>query len=354
MWRKHLAEIGWGLFSGLCLIFVASVAHWETIPFHLVWLGLAIVYGVHRWELGTALAVLAAVIVFSGAALLITAQQPGGPGLDELAEVPMMAAMFAAMVWYTERAKHAMASQRQVLEREREFVRDASHELKTPITVARGHAELIRASAPTGQIEDDADIVLDELSRLTRIADRLLLLMAAEHPDFLHVKEVSVDALMEQIARRWTASADRHWEVHSAAPGLVAADLDRLELAMDSLIENAVRFTGHDDTIAVTARSEAGTLVLSVADSGAGIPQDQLVRIFDRFARVDPDRGRGSGGTGLGLAIVRAIADAHGGSVGVTSDPDLGSTFSLRIPGYRAAERPLAHHPRPAVLDPTA
>lgn len=353
MLRRHSAEIGWGLFSGLCLIFVASVAHWETIPFHLVWLGLAIVYGVHRWQLGTALAVLAAVIVFSGAALFITAQQAGGPGLDEMAEVPMMASMFAAMIWYTERAKRAMTTQHEVLERERDFVRDASHELKTPITVARGHAELIRASASTRQIGDDADIVLDELGRLTRIADRLLLLMAAEHPNFLHVKEVSVDALMDKIARRWTASADRRWEIHSAAGGLVAADVDRVELAVDSLIENAVRFTSPADTIAVTARSEGGMLILSVSDTGSGIPEDQLTRIFDRFARVDPDRSRGSGGTGLGLAIVRAIADAHGGSVDVMSEPGLGSTFSLRIPGYRAADRAVARS-RTAVLNPTA
>lgn len=352
MLRKHSAEIGWGLFSALCLIFVASVAHWETIPFHLVWLGLAVVYGVHRWKLGTAIAVLVAVIVFSGTALFITAQQRGGPGLDEMAEVPMMAAMFAAMIWYTERAKNAMATQQQVLERERDFVRDASHELKTPITVARGHAELIRASAPIRQIEDDADVVLDELGRLTRIADRLLLLMAAEHPDFLHVREVPVDALMDQVARRWKAAADRRWEIHSDANGLVAVDMDRLELAMDSLIENAVRFTGPADTIAVTARSDGNTLVLSVADSGSGIPHDQLTRIFERFARADPDRGRSSGGTGLGLAIVRAIADAHGGSVDVTSDPGIGSTFCLRIPGYRPGERSLLR-PRQAVLNPT-
>ncbi len=353
MLRRHAAEIGWGLFSGLCLIIVATVASWETIPFHLVWLGLAIVYGVHRWELGTAISALVAVVVFTGVALFLTARQPGGPGLDEMAEVPMMAAMFVAMIWYTERAKRAMASQNSVLEREREFVRDASHELKTPITVARGHAELIRASASTLQVQDDADIVLDELARLTRVADRLLLLMAAEHPDFLHVKELSVDALMDRVARRWTPSADRRWEVHSAASGLVAADVDRVELALDSLIENAVRFTHANDTIAVTARSDGSTLVLSVADPGIGIASDQLSRIFDRFARVDPDRSRGSGGTGLGLAIVRAIAEAHGGSVSVISHPGHGSTFSLRLPGYREAEHASAR-PLAAVLDPTA
>lgn len=353
MLRRHSTEIGWGVLSGLCLVIVATTAHWTTIPFHIVWLGLAVVYGVHRWKLGTALVVLAGVVVFSGVAVFMTTQLPGGPGFDEMAEVPMMAAMFGAMIYYTERAKSALAARQRVLDGERNFARDASHELKTPITVARGHAELIRASVPAGQIREDADVVLDELSRLTRIADRLLLLMSAEHLDFLSRTGVPVDDLMNQVQRRWMPSADRHWRFDSRAPGLVIADQDRLELAIDSLIENAIAFTGPDDTVTVTAQPVGSLLMLSVTDSGAGIPEDQLSRIFDRFTRVDGGRGRGFGGTGLGLAIVLSIAHAHGGEVSVTSRVGLGSTFSLWLPGYRAFDL-AAPRSRRAILNPTA
>jgi signal transduction histidine kinase len=247
-----------------------------------------------------------------------------------------MASMFVAMVFYTERTKAATAAQQRMLERERDFVRDASHELRTPITIARGHVELLRESAGTQEAVGDADVVLDEINRLASISDRLLILAAAEHADFLDLRPVSVAPFLSRVVRRWETTTPRAWQLRVSARGWFPADQDRLELAIDSLIENAVKFTAPGDRIVVSADRVGEALAIEVGDSGEGIPADQISRIFDRFARADTDRTRARGGTGLGLAIVKAIVEAHGGRVAVQSAPGAGSAFRLELPGFHA------------------
>jgi len=222
-----------------------------------------------------------------------------------------------------------------LLERERNLVRDASHELRTPITVARGHAELIRQTE-TGQAAEDAEIILDELARLSRIAERLLILAAVEHPEFLRRAPIDLERLIVDTARRWSVAAPRRWRINAPVEGVLYADEERLQSTLDALIENAVKFTHEDDRITVVGRTEVTTAVIEVSDTGDGIPPEQLSRIFDRFSRVDEGRPRGNGGTGLGLAIVKAIVEAHGGSVQVSSQLGQGTTFSLHIPGFRS------------------
>jgi signal transduction histidine kinase len=132
----------------------------------------------------------------------------------------------------------------------------------------------------------------------------------------------------------------------------VHAHIDRLTLALDYLIENAVRHTRPDDSIELGLRREGSNAILKVSDSGDGIPPEHLERIFDRFARVDSGRSREVGGLGLGLAIVKSIAEAHGGSVWVESSPDLGSTFEILLPISLAPPRTTPAEP-PADLDLT-
>jgi len=340
--RRHWVEIAWGLFAAGNVAVILILTRWETIPFHFVWVSLTLVYGFRRWRLGTTIAVLTVVSVVTAGALLWTVTR-GHERLDEIAEVPLMAGMFVAMVWHATRRQAAMEevrrlaeSEHRLLERQREFVRDASHELKTPITVARGHAELIRASRPDPRIAEDVDVVLDELSRLSRLSERLLILAAAEHPGFLTIEPVQVEPLIVDMVRRWSRTASRRWLVAVQAEGSLPADRERLEVALDALIENAVKFTGDGDGISISGRAEGSTLIIDVADTGVGIARDQLGRVFDRFSRVDGDRGRRTGGTGLGLAIVKAIVEAHDGSVGVESEVGRGTTFEIRLPGFRA------------------
>ena len=150
--RSRWIEVAWATFAAVNVVVILTLSDWETIPFHFVWVSLTLVYGFRVWRLRTTMILLLVVIAVTGAALAWTVTR-GDEGPDELAEVPLMAAMFVAMVWHAhrrqaaiEKAKRLAESEHRLLEGQREFVRDASHELRTPITVARGHAELIRNS----------------------------------------------------------------------------------------------------------------------------------------------------------------------------------------------------------------
>ena len=233
-----------------------------------------------------------------------------------------------------------------MLEQQRRFLQDASHELGTPITVALGHAELIEQAATDPVVTQDARVVADELGRLRRLASRMLLLASAGSPDFLHLAPVEVEPLVVDALGRW-GHTPRRWTlgVEGVDEATVLGDRDRLALALDALIENAVAHTDVDGRITVGARLEAATVVLAVADSGGGIPATELERIFDRFARVDQHRNREAGGAGLGLAIVQAITEAHHGSVRAHSTLGQGSVFEVVLPQATAQPAPA---PRPA------
>jgi signal transduction histidine kinase len=338
--RRHWVEVAWAGFALANVAVIVLLSHWETIPFHFVWVSLTLVYGFRLWRLRTTMVVLLVVIVATGAALALSIAR-GHEGPDELAEVPLMAAMFVAMVWHAVRRQAAIdeagrlaESEHRLLMGQREFVRDASHEFRTPITVARGHAELIRESGPNGQVSKDIDVILDELGHLSRLSERLLLLTTAGHPGFLSPTEIPVDPFLEGLMRRWSPTADRDWQVRIECRGSVIADRERLETAIDGLLENAVNATRPGDAIRVGCRAEGETLVIEIADGGRGIRDEDLPRIFDRFSRVQIDRSRSDGGTGLGLSITKAVVDAHGGSIGVVSEEGAGATFWIRLNGF--------------------
>jgi two-component system, OmpR family, sensor kinase len=361
--RKYWVELAWGAFAAVNLAAMFRIGTAQTIPFHFVWVSLTLVYGFRIWGLDSTLLVCVAVCALTAGAFLgpIAA---GWIHVEELTEVPLMAGMFLAMVWHARRRAAAMEevkrladSERRLRERERDFVRDASHELRTPITVARGYAELIRAAHGASETGDDAGLILGELEKLTRISERLLTLARAEQADFLRRAPVDLEDLITRTARRWTAAADRRWQVEVSVDGELEADAERLESALDALIENAVAATAEGGRILLRARLEPDDddAVIEVVDDGVGIRPEHIDRVFDRFWRVDKDRGRERGGTGLGLAIVRAIVEAHGGSVGVTSVLGRGSTFTCRLPcfGCRPAEdafAPAAASSRPAIV----
>jgi signal transduction histidine kinase len=339
--RKHWVEIAWALFSGVCVAVVLALSRWETIPFHLVWVSLTLLYGFRVWRSSTTAVVLGVVMATTGAALAYVAVN-GQKGIDEVTEVPLMASMFVVMAWHAQRRQRAVEeasrsaeTERRVLDRQREFVRDASHELRTPITVARGHAELIRETTRDEQTVRDVDVILDEMGRLSKLSDRLLMLAGADHPGFLAFDDVFVGPLVTETIRRWGPTAHREWGSSVAAAGVVVADRERLGAALDALIENAVNATVAGDRISLSATAIGETLVLEVSDDGDGIAAEDIPQVFERFSRRERDRARGSGGTGLGLAIVKAIVEAHDGSVEVESAPGSGTTFRIQLPRYR-------------------
>lgn len=348
--RSYWLEIAWGLFSAINVSVILIWGQWDTVPFHFIWVSLTLVYGIRVWRRNATWAVLFAVSAITGAALVWsvvrTQQRP-----DEVAEVPLMAVMFLAMVWHAEREKAAMEEVRRLAEnehrlreRERDFVRDASHELRTPITVALGHTELVQSTVADPTVADDVGIIADELRRLSRIAERLLLLTSSEDPNFLSDTTLELEPLVTQVLRRWSTKS-RRWMVGELQELTVHGDSDRLTLALDCLIENAVRHTQPDDSIELSLRREGSTAVLEVSDSGDGISPEHLEQIFDRFTRVDSGRSREVGGMGLGLAIVKSIAAAYGGSVRVESSPNRGSSFELLLPIGSAPPRPMHMEP---------
>jgi signal transduction histidine kinase len=330
-------DVAWLVFAAANLVAMALVPRWETVPFHFIWVSLTIIYGYRVWgSFKTALA-LTAVVLATGTLLVYDVLRQGELA-DELTEVPLMGAMFLAMVWHAQRRRSAMEDLRRIsdanlrlLQRQRQFVQDASHELRTPITVALGHAELVERGGGDPVMTEDARIVIDELLRLRRLADRLLLLATTEDPDFLSRSSVDVAELLSATLQRW-APTDRRWRLGPVEPATVEGDPDRLELALDALVENAVKHTGPADEIRLGSRRRGDQISISVVDSGAGMPADQLATIFERFARLDQARTRDNGGVGLGLAIVQAIARAHGGTVQAKSTPGAGSAFELTLP----------------------
>lgn len=224
---------------------------------------------------------------------------------------------------------------------QRALLDDVGHELRTPLTIIRGHLEIMDAGDPR-DVDETRVLALDELDRMGRLVDELVLLAKSERPDFLSVQDVAVDGIVEGALERARALADRRWSVDAECGASIVGDKHRLMQALLQLVSNAVRHTDPGDEIAVGASLDAGTLRLWVRDTGEGVPAADQARIFNRFERGSSDRNRGPGGhgSGLGLTIVSAIAAAHGGRVVLSSLPGAGATFALELPGPTAGSVP--------------
>ena len=326
-------DVAWGIFALLNLVAIYVFADWETVPFHFIWVSLTILYGFRVWRLKSTLILLGVIIVVTGILLSVDIAKGAQP-LDELTEVPLMSAMFLAMVWHARRRMSATEEMRRIsdenlrlLERERRFIQNASHELRTPITVAIGHAELLQRATDPAIMATDAQVVLEELMRLRRLSERLLLLAVAERPDFLHRRPIEIEPVLVEALHRWSPTP-RQWRLGPTDEAVVEADADRLALAIDALVENAVKHTTPNDWIELSVHRNHG-VEIKVADSGTGIPPNDLEHIFERFARSDASRQRDNEGLGLGLSIVKTIAEAHGGELRVRSQLGAGSEFEI-------------------------
>lgn len=332
-------EIAWVAFALVNYAAMIAWPAWETIPFHFVWISLTLLYGFRVWAIRPTLIVLGCVMAATAISIGFDAFH-GIQLWGELFEVPLMAAMFLAMVWHARRrvdALHvaeALAEERwSMLERQERFVHDASHELRTPVTIARGHLELMRRSGTAPEL----DIALDELGRIDAMIERLLMLARADQPDFLMTTSIDVEALLEDVFMRWSELAPRAWRLGELAAGTLRADPERLRSALDALLENAVKYSPPHTTIELRSRVRGGTeLLIEIEDEGCGVPREAADRIFERFARVDSARTRSAGGVGLGLAIADAIARAHGGGCSLRS-ADHGSIFVVHLPLFTPA-----------------
>lgn len=210
---------------------------------------------------------------------------------------------------------------------QRRFLDDVGHELKTPITIVQGHLELMRERDPA-EVAATRELVLDEMERMSRLVEELILLAKTQRPDFLHPEYVDVAGLTSTLFDKVRALAPRDWRLDATAPVTAVLDPQRITQALLQLASNAVRHTDEDALVAVGSAADDNGLRFWVRDAGEGIEPAAQARIFERFRRGTAE-GEGSG---LGLAIVRGIARAHGGEVSVSSTLGQGATFVITIP----------------------
>jgi signal transduction histidine kinase len=306
----------------------------ETIPFHLLWIGLCLVYGFTVWQPTEMVVMVAISAVVTGGIMVYHAFQ-GHIEWAETAEVPLSVVLASVIAVYlrkrhlalTELARIAQEEHRRIAARQI-LVRQISHELRTPITIARGYTELIRNHAADQVVAEDTGIVLEELDKLAQITERLVTLIQVDGQ--LNREPVTLSTELTRIVRRWTPTADRNWKVQ-AAQGSVLANRERLEVALDCLLDNAIRYTKPGDSISVTGTIDSGSWGIEVADSGSGMTSAHADALTQ--ARAVPREELS--GTGLGLATVRSIAGSWGGNLLVRSVPGGGTQILLRFPGIQ-------------------
>jgi two-component system phosphate regulon sensor histidine kinase PhoR len=218
----------------------------------------------------------------------------------------------------------------------RDFVANASHELKTPVAAVRALAETLLTALP-----DDPEAGRRFAERIGREAERLealtrdLLDLSRVERGTLDVEPVDLVGLVKEVVGGYADRAEeRHIKLSTEVePGVaLRGDRAQLGLLLSNLIDNALRYTPAKGAVCVRLNAAESRAVLQVSDTGPGIPAGELSRVFERFYRVDKARARQTGGTGLGLAIVRHVAEAHGGTVRVDSELGRGSSFTVSLP----------------------
>jgi two-component system, OmpR family, sensor kinase len=236
-------------------------------------------------------------------------------GDDELAD---LARTFNEMV---DRLEEAFASQKS-------FISDAGHELRTPITIVRGHLDVM-GDDPRDRRET-LELVGDELDRMGRLVNDLLLLAKASRPDFLQPETIDLEDLTRELFAKASALARRDWRLGAIGSGRFVADRQRLTQAVMNLSQNAVGHTHEGDAVELGSDLRNGSVRLWVKDTGPGVPEAEQARIFERFVRLEG--ARAGEGAGLGLAITRAVAEAHGGRVALESSSGHGARFTVIVP----------------------
>lgn len=235
---------------------------------------------------------------------------------------------------------HMLDRLAEAFESQREFVADASHELRTPLTVMRGQLEVLAAQDEPSpeEVRRAERLVQAEITRVSRLVDDLLLLAQAERSDFLRAEAIELEPWVTELWDGVSLTADRRFELGPVPRVTVRADPDRLAQALRNLAGNAIAHTTPGSGLVRLEVSTlcAGWVRFSVLDDGPGIPVAERERVFERFHRTDPARARRDGGAGLGLAIVRAIAEAHGGRVAAAGAPGgRGALIQLELPGLK-------------------
>ena len=344
-WRRHLIVV-WTVWALCCLAVMVVLPGHESLAYHLGWVGFALAFGFgtwSRWQLVTSLTwyTLASGLAMERSWLL------GRISWDETTEIPLMFLLALLTVWSVRRSRTAHAQMTKLAERDAQASRDrallmqlTSHELRTPLTIALGHIELIQSRAVEPEDLEDALVVADELDRLTQVSNRLIRMMKLQNEQT--VEKVDVGKVMAQSVERWRVVADRRW-VLSAHVGHATGSPERLRTCLDTLVENAIRYTSVGDTIRLAGSRQDEYIIVSVFDAGVGLSDHQILAInagepsalTTTTASTDPDLGTDPdyrSGTGLGLTIVRRAVHARGGTLHASHAPEGGAALTLTYP----------------------
>lgn len=217
------------------------------------------------------------------------------------------------------------------------FSVSASHELRTPLTIIRGEIELaLRHPKPSDQYQEILASLLEEVLRLSRIIDDLLLVAKSQIGQVpMERQEINLQQLIEEFAdeaEMFTTHADISFELIKSEPVFIQGDALRLRRVLLNLVDNAVKYNVPKGSVSISLEKQEDYAVIAVQDTGIGIEESEQERVFDRFYRVDREHSRSLGGTGLGLYIVRWIIETHGGDISLQSMKGKGSTFTIHLP----------------------
>lgn len=338
-----------------CSALVCTALMWlspgeETIPLHIGWVGLCLSYGFALWPLRITVPSIAGYAAASGSVLVVRAQS-GVLGWQETAEIPLMAAMAFVMAWHVARRVEVMEEVREMAAAERTRLQDRerltrmySHEMRTPLTIARGYVSLLQTASLSAEQMGDLMVVDDELRTLERVGDRLLRTLKVA--DLFASEVVDVNDLLGEVVRRWGTVAERQWVVDNRLVELQCSR-ERFRMCLDTLIENSLRYTDQDDVIRLFAYGSGREVVVGVADSGPGLPdtlRDHINNPPSNGTDEDADLvvGDAKGGSGLGLALVRQVAEARGGFIHAGQAHEGGTLIAMVVP---RAVPDLSRHP---------
>lgn len=248
------------------------------------------------------------------------------------------ARMYAEAHQRTTALRNALTRQAELDDLKNRFIQTVSHELRTPLGIIHGHAELMALGALgelSPRLQESVDIISRRVRMLIDLMDDLTAMLAAETQE-LRREEIRLDQLLYSMLDEYRLQANKagitlRAEIAETIPP-IGGDMTHLRRVVDNLVSNAFKFTPVDGVVTLRLWAEAHQVLMEVADTGVGIPEEQLGRIFERFYQVDGRSKRQHGGTGLGLALVKEIVQAHRGEVSVNSEVGVGTTFRVTLP----------------------
>ncbi len=339
--------VGWVALAAVALMVVLRVPGSETVPFHLALAGFALAFSQCRWPLPRTLVALGTFCLLI-AMLFVRDAVTHALDWTEATEVPIAALLVAGVVWHVNRTRQALDLVQRAAEKDRALSEDrerlarlTSHEMRTPLTVVMGFLDLALAAGVDVEVREYLGAVREEVTSLHRVVDRAV--RAAYVRQDLPVDAIEVKPLLESLVARWHGVAWREWVVDADDLSFTASR-ERLVAGLDTLVENAVRYTGDSDVIRLVGRQQDGWILLGVADGGAGMSAELRAVIDERASRgllpwyataeqsigapaEDPEAG-----TGLGLEIVRRATHVRGGILVADVAPEGGALVGMWVP----------------------